>query len=434
MGLFDDVVGAVQSTVRIVDTARVFAKNGLDLLRKDVDLNNKNAARALKKSFEELGATYIKLGQLIASAPGLFPREYVEEMQGCLDQVNPLPYSTVEKIINEEFKGRVNDIFADIEKDPIASASIAQVHGAKLTSGEDVVIKVQRPGIETKLNADLNLLYVSAYIFEKIAPGGARASLTGIVKDFHATIMEEVDFLKEAKNIEEFDDFLETIKQPQVVVPRVYHKASTKKVLTMERFYGVPLTDLHSINKLVKDPEKTLVLALNTWFQSLLFCGFFHADVHAGNLMVLNDGRVGFIDFGIVGRMDKKIWNALMDLMEGMGQQDYNKIANALVDMNATHGEVDVNKFASQLETIFSEFNRVGLQIEKTGEIDESKINELMINLVEVSERNGLKIPREFALLFKQMLYFDRYVRILAPELNIIESDDIQIKKVLPGS
>ena len=144
--------------------------------------------------------------------------------------------------------------------------------------------------------------------------------------------------------------------------------------------------------------------------------------------MVLNDGRVGFIDFGIVGRMDKKIWNALLDLVQSLGMQDYKLMAKALVDMNATGADVDVQKFGTQLETIFSEFNALGDRIERTGEIDDSRINELMMNLVEVAEKNGLKIPREFALLFKQLLYFDRYTRLLAPDLNIADSKKIKMK------
>ena len=430
MGVIDDIVNVVQSSIRVADTARIFTKNSLKFIGNSSS-ETRSMARLLRKSFEELGATYIKLGQLIASATGLFPKEYVEEMQLCLDQVSPLDFETVKKILEEEFKDGYNKVFLFIDEKPLASASIAQVHAATLVTGEDVVIKVQRPGIEVKLNADLNLLYVSAYVFEKIASNSARASLTDIVKDFHSSIMEEVDFLKEAKNIEEFDDFLSTIGQSQVMVPKVYHQASTKKVLTMQRLHGVALTDLQSIKRLVKDPEKTLILALNTWFQSLMFCGFFHADVHAGNLMVLEDGRLAFIDFGIVGRIKQNIWNALLDLVDGFGHNDYTKIAIALVEMNATDQEIDIKNFAKQLESVFTEFNKLGESIEKSADIGEAQINELMIQLVQASEENGLKIPREFGLLFKQMLYFDRYIRLLAPELNIADANKVQMR-VLP--
>jgi len=146
--------------------------------------------------------------------------------------------------------------------------------------------------------------------------------------------------------------------------------------------------------------------------------------------MVLNDGRLAFIDFGIVGRMDTSIWNALLDLMEGLSSENFELIARSLVTMNATDKKVDMKQFAAELEDIFGEFNNMGEQLGEDGSLDEQKINGLLINLVEVSEKNGLKIPREFALLFKQMLYFDRYIRILAPDLDIMDSDQIQIRQI----
>jgi predicted unusual protein kinase regulating ubiquinone biosynthesis (AarF/ABC1/UbiB family) len=423
--------------LRIADTIRIFAKNGLDFFFSDssaVSGNDKNTreniAELLRKSFEELGATYIKLGQLMASAPGLFPEEFVKEMQRCLDNVAPLSFRAVEKVLHEEFHGHEKNLFLDIDPIPIASASIAQVHGATYYTGEKVVIKVQRPGIEKTLNADLNLLFIATAIFERLAPGSARTSLTGIVKDFHKILMEEVDFIKESQNIILFQEFLDNIGEKNVIVPRVFHEATSKKVLTMERLYGVALTDIEAIRKYVNNPEDALILALNTWFQSLMFCGFFHADVHAGNIMVLDDGKVAYIDFGIVGRMDQKIWTALLCLVEALGNQNYTQMAKALVELNATSGDVDINKFSKQLEKIFKDFNVIGNQIIDEGTIDEAGINNLMLELTAVSEQNGLKFPREFALLFKQFLYFDRYVKILAPELNIINSDQI---RMMPG-
>jgi len=427
MSVFNDIGSLMQSGLRMADMARVFSTQGMKMILDGILGKSLNAPERLRATFEELGATYIKLGQLIASAPGLFPSEFVEEMQKCLDSVAPLSFSTIRKVMRKEFGGREDQLFASIEEKPIASASIAQVHGARLATGEDVVIKVQRPGIESKLTADLNLLYLAAAVFDRFAPSLFKTSLKGIVEDFHRTLMEEVDFIKEATNIEEFADFLDKIGEKGVMVPRVYRHATTLRVLTMERLYGVSLADLNSIRKYVKDPELTLVTALNTWFQSLAICGFFHADVHAGNLMVLTDGRVAFIDFGIVGRFEKKIWFALMNMMEALATSNFGLLAKSLVEMNATNREVDIKKFARQLEEIFVNFNRFGEQILVEGIIDEAQINKMLAKLVEVSEQNGLKIPREFALLFKQMLYFDRYIRLLAPDLDIMNPDIIKI-------
>lgn len=438
MSLFKGIGSTLTSSLRVLDTARVFTTNGAGFIFDSFSGSSPKAAEALRKSFEQLGATYIKLGQLIASAPGLFPKEFVEEMQKCLDSVAPIPYNQIEKILNEEFSGRHKEIFSSINPEPMASASIAQVHAATLKDGADVVIKIQRPGIERILDADMNLIYLAALIFEKIAPGGARAGLTGIVQEFQKTIIEEVDFIKEAANIEEFKAFLDDVEEAEVVVPKVYHHATTKRVLTMQRFYGVSLTDLEAIKKISDDPRETLVTALNTWFQSLVYCGFFHADVHAGNLMVLEDGRIGFIDFGIVGRMDENIWASLMGLVQGLGTEDYRLIAQSMVGINATDADVDIDKFAKEIEQVFSGFYEIGNKVmtpEDINNIDEEQINRLMMNLVNVAEANGLKIPREFALLFKQMLYFDRYIQLLAPDLNLATSSEIQWQpKTLPGN
>lgn len=435
MGLFDNVGKTIRSGVRVLNSARVFTQNGAGFLFDSASGKPANAAIALRKSFEELGATYIKLGQLIASAPGLFPEDFVKEMSKCLDSVAELPFSEVQKVLDSEFNGKTNEIFKSIEEKPLASASIAQVHGAVLTDGADVVIKVQRPGIEHILDADMNLIYLAALVFEKLAPGGARAGLTGIVEEFQRTIIEEVDFIKEAANIEEFKEFLDDIEEDRVIVPKVFHHATTRRVLTMQRLYGVPLTDLKAIERITHDPHGTLVLALNTWFQSLMYCGFFHADVHAGNLMVLEDGRVAFIDFGIVGRMNEKIWNALLGLFQGLGMRDYGMIAESLVGMNATIAEVNIKKFAEELEEIFETFFDMGETVLKgeTVEMSEEEVNRMMMNLVNVAEVNGLRIPREFALLMKQMLYFDKYTRILAPDLNIATSNEIVMSRSLPS-
>ena len=431
MSLFNSITSTIESTIRAIDTTRVFTKSGVGLLLNNLTKEKKTMAATLRNSFEELGATYIKLGQLIASAHGLFPKEYVEEMQKCLDRVTPLPFCEIEKILKREFGGELYSIFKKIGKTPLASASIAQVHPATLSSGEDVVIKVQKPGIKKTLNADLNILYLAAFIFEKLTLVGARRSLTEIVNEFHKTIMEEVDFFQEAQNIKEFHRFLNSIGESNVVVPKFYQQASTARVLTMERLYGVPLTETEVLNKDKSFAKNALIHALNVWFQSIFHCGFFHADLHAGNLLLLEDGKVAFIDFGIIGRMEQKIWEALIDLIEGLYTKNYKLIANSLVNINATDKKVNITEFSRQLEKIFQNFYKVQNNLFQKREVDQSEINTLMMNLVEVSQENGLRIPREFSLLFKQILYFERYTKLIAPELDIVSADNIIMRPVL---
>lgn len=425
MGLFDfkfdldDIQHSLESTVkgafRIAETAGTLAGTGLSWV-----LGNRPPAPALMRStFEKLGSTYIKLGQFIASSPSLFPAEYVEEFQKCLDQTEPLPYKAIREILVRELGHNLSEIFESIEERPLASASIAQVHGARLKNGIDVVLKVQKPGVDDILLTDLNFLFVAARVMEMIAPGFARTSLSGIIDDIQKTMMEECDFLREARNIKEFQRFLEESNIREAATPKVYDQYTTRHVLTMERFYGVPLTDLESIRKYTNNPELTLITALNTWFASLMLCNFFHADVHAGNLMVLDDGRVGFIDFGIVGRIRKNTWEAMNKLMEGMANEDFQLMAESMAGIGATDENVDVNAFARDLEKLFRGMEDFERYVRTNQQLDENEMNRIMIDMVQLGEKHGIRFPREFALLIKQFLYFDRYIKILAPELDM---------------
>lgn len=398
----------------------------------------------LRKLFERMGATYIKLGQFVASAPTLFPPEYVQEFQNCFDRAPAVPFDKIQKILREEFRRPINSVYEFVDPTPIASASIAQVHGARLRgSGEDVVIKVLKPGIEDTLVADLNFIYVVARILEFLSPEISRASLVAIVKDIRESMLEEVDFLKEASNIESFRRYLEAMGLTrQATAPKVYEQCSTRRVLTMQRLYGVPLTDLDSISSLVSSPESSLITALNVWFGSVLSCETFHADVHAGNLWLLRDGRIGFLDFGIVGRISPKTWAAMDVFLTSISSEEYESMASALITMGATSKNVDAKAFARDLEKIFSSIQGLDTEINVATArgtttsatavsanllVDERQMNALFLDVVRVSESYGLRFPREFALLMKQLLYFDRYTRLLAPNLNMLQDQRINI-------
>jgi len=230
-----------------------------------------------------------------------------------------------------------------------------------------------------------------------------------------------VDFFKEAFHIEEFEKHLLDAGESRARVPKVYHPLSTKRILTMERFYGVPITDEVGLKSFTKEPRKVINTALEIWFSSLGRSGFFHADVHAGNLMVLRDGTIGFLDFGIVGRISPQVWKGLLLFSQGLGTGDSESIALGLVSMDSTNPGVDPKKLAKDLSVVFQSLEGIYENI-ATGsvtELEEERMNHIVFQMKEIAEKNGLKIPREFALLMKQMLYFDRYVKRMAPEINI---------------
>lgn len=384
----------------------------------------------MRKLFERLGATYIKLGQFVASSPSLFPEEYVLEFQKCLDSTEPIEWKVVQSIIEKEI-GPISKTFSYVDKTPLASASIAQVHAAKLKTGEEVVIKVQKPQIDNLLKADLNFIYIASRVLEFLQPDFERTSLSAVAFDVKSSMLEELDFEKEAENIKEFRAFLrEQDLRGSVTAPKVYSEFTTKKVLTMERLRGVSMVDAESIRSITNDPETLIVTALNTWTSMVMNMPWFHADVHSGNLLVLDDGRVGFIDFGMVGRVGEKTFQAVGELSGAMALGDYEGMAEAMMNMGATDEDIDVQKFGRDIELVMNDMASVSPDVAAVGvsgdgtvaaaiSFDEEEVTGMLLKIVAVTEDNGLKLPREFGLLVKQSLYFDRYLKILAPGLDI---------------
>ncbi|HHY2116469.1 TPA: ABC1 kinase family protein [Acinetobacter baumannii] len=423
--LFD----GLRSVARIGETAVVAAKAGIKYAT-----DKPSNAKLMRETFESLGSTYIKLGQFIASTPSLFPREYVEEFQGCLDQTPTLPFSYIQGVLASEFEGRdLSQIFSYIDETPLASASIAQVHAAKLTTGEDVVIKVQKPGVETILYTDLNVVHWAAKLLERALPKIKFAALSDIVDEIKTRMVREVDFIEEAQNLDDFVEYLNISQNQAATAPKVYHQFSTRRVLTMQRLYGVPLTDFSVVKQYAKDPSQVLITAMNTWFGSLMLCKSFHADLHAGNLMLLEDGRVGFIDFGIVGQLKPEVWTACIAFMDALQKTDYQAMAENMLKMGMTHNKIDVQVLAQDLERLFN-----GVLMADPQQIlasNPADLNDIMMDMVAVGERHGIKFPRDFALLFKQMLYFDRFMRVLAPYTDIYADQRLKmVQNMEPAS
>ncbi|EPP9277006.1 ABC1 kinase family protein [Acinetobacter baumannii] len=423
--LFD----GLRSVARIGETAVVAAKAGIKYAT-----DKPSNAKLMRETFESLGSTYIKLGQFIASTPSLFPREYVEEFQGCLDQTPTLPFSYIQGVLASEFEGRdLSQIFSYIDEKPLASASIAQVHAAKLTTGEDVVIKVQKPGVETILYTDLNVVHWAAKLLERAVPKIKFAALSEIVDEIKTRMVREVDFIEEAQNLDDFVEYLNISQNQAATAPKVYHQFSTRRVLTMQRLYGVPLTDFSVVKQYAKDPSQVLITAMNTWFGSLMLCKSFHADLHAGNLMLLEDGRVGFIDFGIVGHLKPEVWTACIAFMDALQKTDYQAMAENMLKMGMTHNKIDVQVLAQDLERLFN-----GVLMADPQQIlasNPADLNDIMMDMVAVGERHGIKFPRDFALLFKQMLYFDRFMRVLAPYTDIYADQRLKmVQNMEPAS
>jgi len=321
----------------------------------------------------------------------------------------------------------------------LASASIAQGHKATLKStGDTVVLKIQKPNIEYSLKADLNFIYIASRILEFLQPDFERTSLSAIASDVRESMLEELDFEKEAGNVEQFREFLIREGLTKVATaPRIFREYTSKKLMVMEYLNGVSLLDplvMSSSNS--QNAEATVVTALNVWTQSVLTMPFFHADVHAGNLLSLQDGRVGFIDFGIVGKISPAIFEAVTELSGALAVGDYEGMAKALCKMGATEKDVDIEKFGKDIESVLMSLNKVQpdvvVQLSQEGVVEgagvsvaEQEVTQVLLDVVKVTEENGLKLPREFGLLVKQSLYFDRFLKVLAPSVDVMSDDRV---------
>lgn len=433
--------GVQTSVFRTLQASQAVAQIGRNFLQdptafNDIETGQISAPKLMKSLFEKLGATYIKLGQFIASSPTLFPPEYVREFQSCLDQTPTVPYSAIRKIIQEELRGPISATFLSVDPVPLASASIAQVHKAKLRDGTEVVIKVRKPDVSETLQADLGFLYGATKILEYINPELSRLSLSGIVGDLRDSMLKELDFTLEAANLVNFREFLDRKGISVATAPKPYPAASGKRILTMEYLRGVPLVDLEGILQYSDNSEATLIAALSTWATSVSENDFFHADVHGGNLLVLEDGRIGFIDFGIVGTLSDDVWNGINSLIPAFVKDDFTGIADALVRIGATDADVDNEKFGNELREVIERITNMqanvvvsatpdGNMVAAQLNVDERETTELVLQIVAVAENNGLKLPREFGLLLKQSLYFDRYLKLLAPDLDPLRDERV---------
>ena len=370
----------------------------------------------VRRAFEELGPTYIKLGQLVASSQGLFPERYCLEFRKCLDRVRPFAFAEVERTLREDLDRDASETFESIDPKPLASASIAQVHAAKLRDGQDVVIKVQRPNIARLVEADLRVLKVMARAMSML-PMGDLANPRGIVEDFESNIREELDFRREAANMKEFNGIMTEHGQAKVAAPKPIDELTTERVLVMERFFGHRVDDVEKLKASNVDGEETLLLGMRAWFQCMIIHGFFHGDVHAGNLMALADGRVGFLDFGIVGRFGRERREQVTDYLLAFSTGDFKKLAEVMSAMGSVNAKVNLDDLAKDLAKAY--------QPMLENELAAIKYADVIPAIMRTAVRHGLRMPRDFVLVVKQMLYFDRYAKVLAPNLNVFRDPRI---------
>ena len=366
----------------------------------------------LRKAAEQLGPTYIKLGQIISSGDGLFPAELVTEFKLCRDQVAPESWHDVQLIVETDLGARIEDIFSFFDHKPLAAASIAQVHAATLITGEQVVVKVQRPSVSTLVRRDLRVMaWLAPHLVGRI-PIAALANPPALVELFAETIVEELDFRMEAANMLDMARVLKDLKQDGYVVPRPHPKLVTRRVLVMERVSGFNFDDVVGMTDAGIDTEAVIRTGMIAFMEGAMIEGLFHGDLHGGNMFVLADGRTALLDFGIVGRLSDERRLAFLRLMLGATTNDVKGQVGALRDLGALPHDTD-------LDAVIRDLHLDQPTIDPTTLTGDELVKEVQ-RVVKALLGYGARLPKELMLYVKNMVFLDGAIARLAPNLDIL--------------
>jgi ubiquinone biosynthesis protein len=369
-------------------------------------------SRRLRKAFERLGPTYIKLGQIVSAGEGIFPEELVAEFRLCRDEVKAETWEDVRRVVEEDLGGPLQDVFSEFVTTPVAAASIAQVHVAKLRTGEEVVVKVQRPKVAELVRLDLRAMsWVAPKMVGRI-PVAALANPPAIVELFANTIVEELDFRLEAENMLDIAQILAETGQRAVVVPRPHRELVTRRVLVMERLHGHNFDDVSSLKRAGVDMKAVIRAGMVMQLEGAMLYGVFHGDLHAGNLLVDDHGKVALMDFGITGRLDEQRRLAFIRVLMGGITNDIRTQLAALRDLGALPGDTD-------LEAVIKDLGLEGPPIDPTTLSADQLVAEIR-EIVKKLVGYGARVPKELMLFVKNLLFLDGAIAMHAPEFDLI--------------
>ncbi|MDZ7598221.1 MAG: AarF/UbiB family protein [Desulfobacterales bacterium] len=369
------------------------------------------APRRIRLVLEELGPSFIKLGQLMSTRADIFPPEYVEEFKKLQDRVPPLAFAEIKQLLEAELRQPLAALFADFSTESIAAASVAQVYAARLFSGARVAVKVVRPGITKKIREDIQLMYTLAAKLEKNFELGRILGATNIVQEFERTIFNELDMFREAGNVEKFAAHFQYVED--ICVPKVYWELTTKSVLVMTFIEGVKVDEVAAIRAAGIDPREIALIGLRSLSRQLMEFGFFHADPHPGNTIVMPDGRVGLVDFGIMGYLDEETMHQVAYLFLGYAERDYDLIMEALLASGVLPAEgVDLAAFRRDLKDISEPFYGRSLQT-----ISVRDVYEQVMQLV---SKYRICLPRNLLLLLKTLIQTEALGKTLGSDASIL--------------
>ena len=360
---------------------------------------------------EELGPTFIKLGQVASTRADLLPPDWLEELKKLQDAVPPFSFVKVREVVEHGLKAPLHEKFKTFDEAPCASASIAQVHYAILPSGQEVAVKVKRPGIDKIIESDISVMHTIAYLLDRYVPQAKRYRAMEVVDEFARVIHKEQDFTVEGSHASRFAKMFED--DPTVKIPKVFWDYTTNEALTLERIYGTPLDETEKIKAQGLDVRKIAENGIRAFFRQVFEFGFFHADLHPGNIFASPDGTIIYLDFGIMGRLDENLRKYLASLLFYLVKQDYYSMAQVHREMGLITKEVDIHEFEDALRDICEPvFGRT---------LEQINMSELIMKLIRTARRFQMRLQPNLLLLQKSMVIIEGVGRQIYPDVNMWE-------------
>jgi ubiquinone biosynthesis protein len=422
---------------RYKDIALLFIKYGRSDIVKQVGLKDvitnaekslttkdqKEEAGDLAKDLEQLGGTYIKLGQLLSTRADLLPPTYLEALSRLQDNVKPFPYEDVETIVSQEIGVHLSRAFSHFEKEPLAAASLGQVHRAALHNLRPVVVKVQRPGIRQKVILDLETLDDFAALVDEHTEVGKKYEFHNTLDLLRRSLLRELNYLREATNLVTIAENLSEFKN--IVVPLPIDDYTTSKVLTMEYIPGRKITELSPLVLLDLDRRKLAEELFHAYLKQMLVDGFFHADPHPGNIYLTELGQIALFDLGMVGRLMSSFKDNLLNLLVAVSEGRGEEVAVTAMKMGEPKFDFDKQKFTQSISDLVASNSDSSLEKINAGHV--------VMQITKVSADCGFRLPAEFTLIAKTLLNLDRVVYTLDPDFNPNEAIRKHAMEILQG-
>ena len=366
----------------------------------------------LRLALEELGTTFIKLGQILSTRADLLPPEYLAELTKLQDSAPPVPFEAIQQVLVSELGQEIETVFAEFDPKPLAAASIGQAHAAVLPDGTEVVVKIRRPGVVEQVNEDLEILKELAATASRHLEFADRYDLAGLVEEFSQTLRSELDYIREGHSAERFA--ANFANDPGIHVPRVFWEVTTARVLTLERIRGIKINDLEGLDKQGTDRRWLANYASSVVLKMVCDDGFFHADPHPGNFFIEPNGVIGLIDFGMVGVLDKRTQEQLADLLIAINHVDADRLVDVFLDLGVTRKRIDRVLVRRDIERLLSAY--WGLPL---GEL---KVAALLNDVYTVMRRHQLHLPSNLALLLKTVIMIEGVGVNLDPDFRLTQS------------